>query len=39
LGLLGLAIHLAHPTAPKLDDAAFAVSPDGNAFIIGSSER
>ena len=38
LGLLGLAIHLAQPAAPVPDPAAFAVSPDGRAFISGSSE-
>ena len=38
LGLLGLAIHLAQPNEPKPDEAAFATSPDGKAFITGSSE-
>ena len=38
LGLLGLAIHLAQPDEPKPDEAAFATSPDGKAFIAGSSE-
>lgn len=38
LGLMGLAIHLVQPTEPKPDEAAFAGSPDGKAFIIGSSE-
>ena len=38
LGLLGLAIHLAQPAVPMPDPVAFAVSPDGRAFIIGSSE-
>ena len=37
LGLLGLALHLADPTAPKPDEAAFAGSPDGRAFSAGSS--
>ena len=37
-GLLGLAIHLADPDEPMPDPAAFAVSPDGKAFITGSSE-
>ena len=37
LGLLGLALHLADPAAPKPDEAAFAASPDGRAFIAGSS--
>ena len=38
MGLLGLALHLARPAAPKRDDAAFAASRDGRAFIAGSSE-
>ena len=38
MGLLGLAIHLAQPTVPKPGEAAFATSPDGKAFITGSSE-
>ena len=38
LGLLGLALHLADPDAPKPDEAAFAASPDGNALIRGSSD-
>ena len=38
LGLVGLAIHLIQPTEPKPDEAAIAGSPDGKAFIIGSSE-
>lgn len=39
LGLVGLAIHLAQPHEPKLDGAAFVVSPEGKALIRGSSER
>ncbi len=39
LGLMGLAIHIAQPNDPKPDEAAFATSPDGKAFITGSSER
>ena len=39
LGLMGLAIHLTQPNAPKPDEAAFATSPEGKAFITGSSER
>ena len=39
MGLLGLALHLAQPDAPKPDDAAFAASRDGKAFITGSSDR
>lgn len=38
LGLLGLAKHIAQPMAPLLDEAAFAASGDGRAFITGSSE-
>ena len=38
MGLLGLALHLAQPSEPKLDDAEFATSRDGKAFITGSSE-
>ena len=38
MGLLGLALHLAQPDAPKFDEAAFAASRDGRAFITGSSE-
>ena len=36
-GLLGLAIHLAQPAAPKPDEAAFLASRDGRAFVAGSS--
>ena len=38
LGLMGLAFHIADPTAPKPDEVAFAASPDGKAFMTGSSE-
>ncbi len=38
LGLLGLTIHLARPSEPKLDEAAFSASPEGRRFITGSSE-
>ncbi len=38
MGFLGLAFHLAQPDAPRPDETAFATSPDGRAFIIGSSE-
>ena len=38
MALMGLAIHLAQPAAPRIDEAAFAVSPEGRAFITGSSE-
>ena len=39
LGLMGLSIHLAQPTEPKPDEAAFSSSRAGKAFIRGSSER
>ena len=39
LGLMGLAMHLAQSNGPKLDETAFATSPDGKEFITGSSER
>ena len=36
--LLGLAVYLAQPNEPKLDEAAFVASPDGRAFYTGSSD-
>lgn len=39
LGLWALAIHLRDPTESMPDAVAFASSPDGKAFITGSSER
>ncbi|MCY4059548.1 MAG: SRPBCC family protein [Gammaproteobacteria bacterium] len=38
LGLLGLAFHIGRPSEPKLDEVAFATSPEGRAFIAGSGE-
>ena len=38
MGLLGLAMHLADPEAPKPDEIEFAASSDGRAFMAGSSE-
>ena len=38
LGLMGLAIHLSQPNKLKPDEAAFATSRDGKAFITSSSE-
>lgn len=38
LSLLGLAIYLAGPDGSGLDEEAFAASPEGRAFIAGSSE-
>ena len=37
--LLGLAFYLKRPNDPKPDELAFVTSPDGKAFITGSSER
>ena len=39
LGLMGLAIHLMQSDDPMPDEAVFATSPDGKAFIAGSSEK
>ena len=36
--LLGLARHLSHPNEPKLDESAFAASPNGRAFFTGAAE-
>lgn len=38
MGLLGLAIHIADPAAPKPDEEVFATSRDGRVFIAGSSD-
>ena len=38
MGLMGLAIHLEYPDDPMPDENTFATSPDGRAFIAGSSE-
>ena len=37
LGLMGLAIHLEHPEEPMFDEAELVASPEGKAFISGSS--
>lgn len=37
LGLLGLALHLTEPDTPRLNEEAFATSPEGKALITGSS--
>ncbi|MCY4640005.1 MAG: SRPBCC domain-containing protein [Chloroflexi bacterium] len=37
LALLGLALHLEQPAGPRLDEAAFGISPKGTALIAGSS--
>ena len=38
LGLLGLAIHLADPSATMPDEVVFATSVEGRAIIAASSE-
>ena len=38
MAFLGLALHVADPSWPKPDMEEFATSPDGRAFIHGSSE-
>ena len=38
MAFLGLALHIADPSAPKPDEEEFATSPEGRAFIHGSSE-
>ena len=38
LGLMGLTLHLAQPSAPRPDEAAFSASATGKAFIAGSSQ-
>ena len=38
MGLLGLALHIDQPAAPKPDEAEFAASRDGKALLTGSSE-
>ena len=37
LGLVGLAIHLERPEEPMFDEAELMASPEGKAFISGSS--
>lgn len=37
-GLLGMALYLAAPDAPKVDEMAFGMSPEGKRFNTGSSE-
>lgn len=38
MAFLGLALHIADPSAPKPDEAEFATSPEGRVFIHVSSE-
>ena len=38
MGLKGLALHLADPDAPMPDEVEFATSPEGRAYISGSSD-
>jgi hypothetical protein len=39
LGLVGLALHLSRIGAEPFDEAACFASPEGRAFIAGSSEQ
>ena len=39
MGLLGLALHVARPGEPKVDEVEFDASRDGKALMAGSSER
>ena len=38
MAFLGLALHIAAPSSPKPDEEEFATSPEGRAFITGSSQ-
>ena len=38
MGLLGLALYLAQPDEPKLDEEEFAGSSEGRALMVGSSD-
>ena len=38
LGLVGLDLHITQPDEPMPDETAFATSPEGRAFIAGSSD-
>ena len=38
MGLLGLVLHVEHPTEPRPDEVEFATSPDGRSFIAASSD-
>ena len=38
MGFLGLALHIADPSAPKPDEEEFATSDEGRSFITGSSQ-
>lgn len=38
LGLVGLAMHIADPTAAAPDENAFAASPEGASFMVQSSD-
>lgn len=37
MGLMGLSIHITQPDEPLQDETAFVASPEGRAFISGSS--
>ena len=38
MGMLGLALYLAQPDEPKLDEEEFAGSSEGRALMVGSSD-
>ena len=38
MGMLGLALYLAQPDEPKLDEGEFAGSSEGRALMVGSSD-
>lgn len=38
MGLLGLALYLADPAKPKIDEAAFVASAEGKAYVGGSAQ-
>lgn len=38
MGLMGLSVHITQPDEPMQDEAAFAASSEGRAYISGSSE-
>ncbi len=38
-GLLGMALHLESPELPKMDEAAFGATPEGQSFMLGSAEQ
>jgi len=38
LGLLGMALYIAYPDEPKIDENEFGISPEGQSLIRGSSD-